>query len=244
VIYLGLVATVFAYAIWGSLLRRYPAATVTPFALLVPFVAAYSSYLVFGERFGPLRLAGMGLVLLGLAVIALPLDRVLGSRGPANGAGGTLILSPATRTDMPGVIALIGSVYAEYGFLYDPATEVPDLLHFEAHYQAPRGACFVVRQGHEIMGSVGVERLDSDTAELHRLYLDAAVRGRGMGRALVEAVLGWCRAQAVSRLVLWSDTRFERAHRLYRRMGFRQSGERALPGDVNQTREYRFERSV
>ena len=71
-LYLGLVATVLAYAIWGGLLRRYPAATVTPFALLVPFVAAGASSLAFGERFGPLRLAGMGLVVLGLVVIVAP----------------------------------------------------------------------------------------------------------------------------------------------------------------------------
>jgi O-acetylserine/cysteine efflux transporter len=72
VLYLGLVATVLAYAIWGHLLRRHPAALVAPFALLVPFVAAASSALVLGERFGPWRLLGMGLVLLGLAVIVLP----------------------------------------------------------------------------------------------------------------------------------------------------------------------------
>lgn len=69
------------YTIWGSLLRRYPAATVTPFALLIPFVAAYASSLAFGERFGPLRLAGMALVLLGLAVIVAP--GVVGVTGPA-----------------------------------------------------------------------------------------------------------------------------------------------------------------
>ena len=71
-LYLGLVATSLAYAIWGGLLRRYSAATVAPFALLVPFVAAAAAALVFGERFGPLRLAGMALVLAGLAVIVLP----------------------------------------------------------------------------------------------------------------------------------------------------------------------------
>ena len=71
-LYLGVVATVLAYAIWGQLLRRYPAATAVPFALLIPFVAAYASSLVFGERFGMLRLVGMGLVLLGLAVIVIP----------------------------------------------------------------------------------------------------------------------------------------------------------------------------
>jgi len=72
VLYLGLVATVLAYALWGDLLRRYPAAAVTPFALLAPFVAAAGSAMAFGERFGPLRLAGMALVLCGLGVIVLP----------------------------------------------------------------------------------------------------------------------------------------------------------------------------
>ena len=84
VLYLGLIATVLAYAIWGGLLRRYPAATVTPFALLIPFVAAYASSLAFGERFGPLRLAGMGLVLLGLAVIVAPIGPTAGTVVPRN----------------------------------------------------------------------------------------------------------------------------------------------------------------
>ena len=70
-LYLGVVATVLAYAIWGRLLRRYPAATVTPFALLAPIVGAYSSSVIFGERFGGRRLAGMALVLLGVAITVL-----------------------------------------------------------------------------------------------------------------------------------------------------------------------------
>lgn len=69
VLYLAVVATIVGYAIWGRLLRRYPAGTVAPFALLVPFVAALGSSLAFGERFGAPRLAGMALALLGLAVI-------------------------------------------------------------------------------------------------------------------------------------------------------------------------------
>lgn len=242
-LYLGLIATVLAYAIWGRLLRQYPAATVTPFALLVPFVGAVSSALVFGERFGALRLAGMALVLLGIAVIVLPR-----SRGPVRhdvSPRVPLTVSPASRADAPGVIDLIGRVYAEYRFVYDPRVEVPDLFRFDQHYAAPHGAFFVVREGNVIVGSVGVERLDDDaSAELHRLYLDARLRGRGTGRALVEAVLDWCRARQVRRLVLWSDTRFDQAHRLYVRMGFRRTGERTLPDDLNQTREYGFERLV
>jgi O-acetylserine/cysteine efflux transporter len=76
-LYLGLVATTLAYALWGALLRRHPTTTVAPFALLVPLVGAVAAAVVFGERFGPLRLAGMAVVLLGLAVILLPSRRGL-----------------------------------------------------------------------------------------------------------------------------------------------------------------------
>ena len=153
-------------------------------------------------------------------------------------------MRPAGSVDAPGVVQLIGRVYLEYGFVYVPEVEVPDLFQFDRHYAPPHGAFYVVREGGEIVGSVGVERLDDRSAELHRLYLDTHLRGHGTGRALVEAALDWCRAQDISRMILWSDTRFDQAHRLYVRMGFRQTGERVLPGDLNETREYGFERQV
>ena len=159
-------------------------------------------------------------------------------------ADGELMVTAATPADAAGVIALIGRVFAEYGFVYDPAVEVADLLRFRAHYEPPRGAFFVVRRSGLIVGSVGLERLEANTAELHRLYLDAELRGRRLGRALVEVVLDWCRAQEIPRIILWSDTRFARAHRLYARMGFVQTGERELPHDVNGSREYGFARMV
>lgn len=70
--YLAVFATVLAYASWGSLLQRYPAAVVAPFALLAPCTGVVVSAIVVGERFGPLRLAGMTLILGGLAVVVLP----------------------------------------------------------------------------------------------------------------------------------------------------------------------------
>ena len=156
---------------------------------------------------------------------------------------GTLTIRPGTRDDAPGVVALIGTVFAEYGWIYDPPTEVPDLLDFDRHYAAPHGAFWVVTDGARVVGSVGVERCCAG-AELHRLYLEPGQRGRGAGEALVARVLEWCRAEAVPRLELWSDTRFEHAHRLYLRLGFHRDGERTLDGDINDTREYRFERQV
>jgi O-acetylserine/cysteine efflux transporter len=68
---LGAVSTSIAYWLWGRLLRDYPAAQVVPFALLVPFVGSWASSIVFGEKFGPLRLAGMITVVGGIAVMLL-----------------------------------------------------------------------------------------------------------------------------------------------------------------------------
>lgn len=71
-IYLGAIATIFAYMIWGDLLNRYSAAMVTPFALIAPCVGVIASSIVFGEVFGPVRYSGMALILFGLAIIVLP----------------------------------------------------------------------------------------------------------------------------------------------------------------------------
>jgi O-acetylserine/cysteine efflux transporter len=71
VLFLGVISTTFAYWAWGHLLREYSAAEVAPFALLVPVVGAVSSWAVFGETFGPLRLAGMATVVAGIALMLL-----------------------------------------------------------------------------------------------------------------------------------------------------------------------------
>ena len=71
IVTIGAVSTSIAYWLWGRLLRDYTAAQVVPFALLVPFVGAGASSVVFGERFGPLRLAGMVVVICGIAIMLL-----------------------------------------------------------------------------------------------------------------------------------------------------------------------------
>src|SRR5579871_166397 len=68
VVYLGAVATALAYAIWGDLLQRYPTAVVAPFALLAPCAGIIASAVILGEVFGPIRYAGMALILIGLVI--------------------------------------------------------------------------------------------------------------------------------------------------------------------------------
>lgn len=66
--YLAYPTTVFAFAAWVFLLRRYPAASVTPYALLVPVFGMTSTAIVFAERFPLLTAIGSLLVFIGLAV--------------------------------------------------------------------------------------------------------------------------------------------------------------------------------
>ncbi|HYM68300.1 MAG TPA: EamA family transporter [bacterium] len=70
--YLGTMATLVAYAIWGGLLQRYPTGIVAPFALLVPCTGIASSAVILGEVFSPTRYAGAGLILAGLAALVWP----------------------------------------------------------------------------------------------------------------------------------------------------------------------------
>ena len=60
--------TVFGYGVWARLLAHYSAATVAPFALLVPIVGMVAGAVVFAEPLRPVELFGGLLVMAGLAL--------------------------------------------------------------------------------------------------------------------------------------------------------------------------------
>lgn len=63
--------TLFGYAVWGWLLARHPAATITPWALGVPVFGLASAALVLGEPMPAWKLAACALVIGGLALNVL-----------------------------------------------------------------------------------------------------------------------------------------------------------------------------
>jgi O-acetylserine/cysteine efflux transporter len=60
--------TLFGYVVWGWLLARYPAATITPMALLVPVFGMGTAALLLGEALPTWKLAAAALVMTGLAL--------------------------------------------------------------------------------------------------------------------------------------------------------------------------------
>ena len=66
---------------------------------------------------------------------------------------------------------------------------------------------------------------DPSVILLRRMYLDAELRGTGAGARLINWALEKAVELNVRRMELWTDTRFERAHFFYKKMGFLGSGE-------------------
>jgi O-acetylserine/cysteine efflux transporter len=62
-------ATLFGYGTWSSLLRKYPAPVVTPYALLVPIIGILSAWLVLAETPSVGELLGGVVVMIGLALV-------------------------------------------------------------------------------------------------------------------------------------------------------------------------------
>lgn len=83
VLYIAVLSTILCYAIWGHLLKLYPAGTVAPFSLLVPIFGALSARIVLGEQFQEIRVIGMMLILAGLIIVAAPLRRTRLVQRPA-----------------------------------------------------------------------------------------------------------------------------------------------------------------
>jgi len=77
-LYIAVLSTLVGYGAWGYLMGHYPASRVAPFSVLVPVFGTVSAALVLGERFPPLRFAGMGLILVGLAIVLWPRRRTAG----------------------------------------------------------------------------------------------------------------------------------------------------------------------
>ena len=72
-----------------------------------------------------------------------------------------------------------------------------------------------------LAGCVALRELDRATAEVKRLYVRSPYRGRGTGRALIEAAIAAARKAGYGRVVLDSLPSMCAALALYRALGFR-----------------------
>jgi putative acetyltransferase len=86
--------------------------------------------------------------------------------------------------------------------------------------QASEGAFLVAYLDDRAVGCGAVRRLAGTTTELKRMYVDPAVRARGIGRALVEALEREAQRLGMTKIVLETGTRLPAAIALYETMGY------------------------
>ncbi len=83
-----------------------------------------------------------------------------------------------------------------------------------------RGAALLARQGDATVGITGIRALDGACCELKRMYVKPPWRGRGVGRLLCEASLGYARQLGYSVVRLDTLESMDSAIYLYRSLGF------------------------
>jgi GNAT superfamily N-acetyltransferase len=99
----------------------------------------------------------------------------------------------------------------------------PGATHFslsDAQVERGDGAFVLAWLDGVAVGCGAVRRRDESTAELKRMYVEPSHRGRGIGRALVEALEGEARLLGIRKIVLETGTRLAPALRLYEGMGY------------------------
>jgi ribosomal protein S18 acetylase RimI-like enzyme len=104
-------------------------------------------------------------------------------------------------------------------------------------------ASFAARLDNHYVGLVGVLPADENrTGHLISMWVSPAGRCRGIGGALVRAVLEWAQAEGCERVKLWVTEGNEPAKRLYARNGFVPTGENQAirPGEWSRL-EYAME---
>jgi GNAT superfamily N-acetyltransferase len=85
--------------------------------------------------------------------------------------------------------------------------------------------CWVIDDGKQLLGHVCVqlfEKMPNPVNELEshayltNFYVVPEMRGRGLGRKLLNKALSWCRAQDADAVILWATNE---SKSLYRRCG-------------------------
>ncbi|NRR31014.1 GNAT family N-acetyltransferase [Oxalobacteraceae bacterium] len=95
-----------------------------------------------------------------------------------------------------------------------------EMAQFDQLFSLPSGLFLMAMEGEEIAGCVGLLRHDDSVAEVKRLYVRPAFRGRQLGQQLIAALFEQARALGFARLILDAAPPTVAAQHLYRALGF------------------------
>ncbi|MEH6403195.1 MAG: GNAT family N-acetyltransferase [Sneathiella sp.] len=155
-----------------------------------------------------------------------------------------IVYRPAIDADAAELIALIEKCYKEYeGCVLDVDAEEPQLKAIASHYAEKGGEFWVALNGDEIVGSIGYSPAE-DHGELKHLYVNSSIRRQGIASTLCDFAENAAAGRKMSKIKLWTDTRFTQAHSLYERRGYRGGVVTRDLQDLSKTSEYYYEKAL
>ncbi len=151
-------------------------------------------------------------------------------------------IRPGRDEDAEGFISLIGTAWAEFpGCVMDVDGEMPELRALASHFREAGGALWAAEQDGRLVGMVATRPLREDQAyEICRMYVARECRGSGLARRLLALAEDHSRGAGAARMVLWTDTRFEAAHRFYEKHGYVRQGAIRILDDLSKSLEFRY----
>ena len=103
---------------------------------------------------------------------------------------------------------------------------------------------FLAFDARRCVGMVAGFKSTDETAELGAMWVAPETRRRGVGRALVDAVVGWAAGIGQRRLALWVTDANAGARNLYATLGFEPTGESMPLPSTPEVDVARLERTV
>jgi GNAT superfamily N-acetyltransferase len=155
------------------------------------------------------------------------------------------VLRAGRDEDAEGFISLIGACWAEYpGNILDVDGELPELRALATYFASQGGMLWAVEQQGRIAGMVATRPLGDGVWELCKMYMRPSLRGGGMAQRLIGTAEDFARARGGTRMKLWTDTRFDRAHRFYEKQGYVRSGPLRVLNDLSNSIEFAYEKPL
>ncbi|MDR3533834.1 MAG: GNAT family N-acetyltransferase [Rhodopila sp.] len=155
------------------------------------------------------------------------------------------LIRPGRDADGPAIITLIWACWSRYpGIHMDVDREMPELHALATYYAGQGGTLWAAESDGRIVGMIAVRPSDSAAWEICRVYVDPSLHGSGLGHALLDQAERHAITAGAERLVLWSDTRFDRAHRFYEKRSYVRSGPVRVLDDISNSLEFGYAKPV